>query len=67
VESRTDSHRLAGLFPDAPATIRLLIDAGADLNGRPGYSDQTPAEAAADPGTQRDNLITWLHDRQQAT
>ena len=42
-----------------------LLACGADLNGKPGYSDRTPAEMAAEPGTQRDNLITWLHDRQQ--
>ena len=31
----------------------------------PGYSDQTAAQLAAEPGTQRENLITWLHDRRQ--
>ena len=48
-------------------TAERLLASGADPNGKPGYSDQTPAEAAADPGTQRDNLITWLNDRQKAT
>jgi uncharacterized protein len=40
-----------------------LLAGGADVNGTPGYSDQTAAEAAADLGTQRENLIAWLHDR----
>jgi hypothetical protein len=44
-----------GYFPGGPAT------------GKPGYRDQTPAEAAAEPGTQRDNLIAWLQDRRPAT
>ena len=44
-----------------------LLASGADLNATPGYSDQTPAEAAADLGTQRENLVTWLHDRKPAT
>ena|ERR1700761_297174 len=44
-----------------------LLARGADLNGTPGYSDQTAAEAAAEPGTQRENLISWLHSRQQAS
>ncbi len=42
-----------------------LLASGADPNGKPGYSDQTPAQVAAEPGTQRDNLIGWLHDRQR--
>jgi uncharacterized protein len=33
----------------------------------PGYSNQTPAEVAGGHGSQRQNLITWLHDRKQAT
>jgi uncharacterized protein len=44
-----------------------LLASGADLNGTPGYSDQTAAEVAAGPSTQRENLIAWLHDRLQAT
>ena len=31
----------------------------------PGFSDQTPAQIAAAPGTQRENLITWLQDPAQ--
>jgi hypothetical protein len=38
-----------------------------NASGTPGYSDQAPAEAAADPGTQRENLVTWLRNRQQAS
>jgi hypothetical protein len=37
------------------------------LTEPPGYSDQTAAQVAAEPGTQRENLITWLNDRKQAT
>lgn len=48
-------------------TAEHLLASGADLNGTPGYSDQTAAEVAAEPGTQRENLVTWLHDRKQAT
>ena len=48
-------------------TAERLLACGADPNGTPGYSDQTPAEAAADPGTQRDNLITRLRDRMEAS
>jgi uncharacterized protein len=48
-------------------TAERLLASGADLNGTPGYSDQTAAEVAAEPDTQRENLLTWLHDRKQAT
>lgn len=48
-------------------TAERLLASGADLNGTPGYSDQTAAEVAAEPGTQRENLITWLHERKHAT
>jgi ankyrin repeat protein len=44
-----------------------LLASGADLDGTPGYSDQTAAEAAADLGTQRENLVTWLNERKKAT
>jgi uncharacterized protein len=40
-----------------------LLAGGADVSGTPGYSDQTAAEAAAEPGTQRESLIAWLQDR----
>jgi ankyrin repeat protein len=45
----------------------LLLASGADPDGTPGYSDQSAAEAAAELSTQRENLVTWLHDREQAT
>jgi ankyrin repeat protein len=48
-------------------TAERLLASGADLNGTPGYSDQTAAEVAAALDTQRENLVTWLHDRKQAT
>src|SRR6201995_5332160 len=48
-------------------TAERLLASGADPDGKPGYSDQTAAEVAAEPGTQRDNLITWLRDRGRAT
>src|ERR1039457_2612230 len=44
-------------------TAERLLASGADLNGTPGYSDQTAAEVAAEPDTQRENLVTWLHDQ----
>jgi uncharacterized protein len=46
-------------------TAERLLAAGADLSGTPGYSDQSAAEAAAELGTQRANLVTWLHDQEQ--
>jgi ankyrin repeat protein len=46
-------------------TAERLLASGADPDATPGYSDQTPAQIAADPGTQRENLIAWLHDRSQ--
>jgi ankyrin repeat protein len=48
-------------------TAERLLASGADLNGTPGYSDETAAEVAAELDTQRENLVTWLHERQQAT
>jgi uncharacterized protein len=48
-------------------TAERLLASGADPSATPGYTDQAPAEAAAEPGTQRENLITWLQDRKQAT
>jgi uncharacterized protein len=43
-------------------TAERLLASGADPDATPGYSDQTAAQVAAQPGTQRENLITWLHD-----
>ena len=47
-------------------TAERLLARGADLNATPDYSDQTATQVAAEPGTQREGLITWLHDRKQA-
>jgi hypothetical protein len=47
-------------------TAERLLAGGADPDGTPGYSGQSAAEVAAEPGTQRENLVTWLHDRKQA-
>ena len=47
-------------------TAERLLASGADTSQTPGYSDQTALQAAHEHGTQRDNLITWLQDRQQA-
>jgi ankyrin repeat protein len=41
-------------------TAERLLASGADPDGIPDYSDQTAAEVAAHPSTQRQNLVTWL-------
>jgi uncharacterized protein len=46
-------------------TAERLLASGADPDATPGYSDQTAAQSAAAPGTQRENLIAWLQDRSQ--
>ena len=46
-------------------TAERLLASGADPDATPGHSDQTAAQIAAKPGTQRENLVTWLHDRLQ--
>jgi ankyrin repeat protein len=46
-------------------TAERLLASGADPHATPGYSDQTATQIAAEPGTQRENLVTWLHDRSQ--
>jgi ankyrin repeat protein len=48
-------------------TAERLLASGADISARPGYSDQAPAEVAVAPGTQRENLVTWLHEQKQPT
>jgi uncharacterized protein len=45
-------------------TAERLLARGADLSATPGYSDQAPAEAAAEIGTQRENLVAWLRDQE---
>jgi uncharacterized protein len=47
-------------------TAERLLASGADPSATPGYSDQAPAEAATDLGTQRENLVTWLHGQKPA-
>ena len=44
-------------------TAERLLASGADLSATPGYSDQPAAQAAAEIGTQRENLVTWLRDQ----
>jgi uncharacterized protein len=41
----------------------LLLNRGADPSAVPGYSEQTAAQAAAAPDTQRENLVSWLGER----
>lgn len=41
----------------------LLLAAGADINGTPGYSDKTAIDVAAGPDTRRELLLGWLRDR----
>jgi uncharacterized protein len=46
-------------------TAERLLASGAGPHATLGYSDLTAAQIAAEPGTQRENLITWLRDRSQ--
>jgi hypothetical protein len=41
----------------------LLLAEGADLNWVPDYARGTPLDAAAQLGTQQQNVIGWLHER----
>jgi uncharacterized protein len=43
-------------------TAERLVASGADLSATPGYSDQTPAEIAVAPDTQRENLAARLRE-----
>ncbi|KRF42297.1 ankyrin repeat domain-containing protein [Paenibacillus sp. Soil787] len=40
-----------------------LISKGADINGVPGYTDQTPLDAAGSLDTRRDTLVSWLKSK----
>jgi ankyrin repeat protein len=40
-----------------------LLGRGADINGRPGYSDQSAAVVAGSMSTRRELLVTWLSER----
>jgi hypothetical protein len=44
-----------------------LLAGGADPNWTPGYAKGTPLDAATGLGTQRDNLVGWLHERRAHT
>src|ERR1039457_2292592 len=46
-------------------TAERLLASGADPHATPRCSDPAAAQIAAHPGTQRQNLITWLRDRSQ--
>jgi hypothetical protein len=43
-------------------TAEYLVSLGADLNWVPDYAEGTPLDAAMGKGTQRENVISWLHD-----
>ena len=53
-----------GYFRDGPAIAGILSEAGADPAAIPGYAEQTAAEAAAALDTRRENLVSWLSERQ---
>jgi ankyrin repeat protein len=40
-----------------------LLRRGADINGIPGYAQQTPLSIAPGPDTRRELLVTWLRDQ----
>jgi uncharacterized protein len=40
-----------------------LLAKGADINGNPGYTDQSPLDAAGSVDTRRDTMIAWLRDQ----
>lgn len=40
---------------------------GADINGIPGYAQQTPLDIAPNPDTRRELLVTWLRDQGAAS
>ena len=40
-----------------------LLSKGADINGIPGYTGQTPLDAAGNLDTRRDTLVSWLHSK----
>lgn len=41
-------------------TAEFLLGQGADINGHPDYTDQTPMEAAGSADTRRGVLVEWL-------
>jgi ankyrin repeat protein len=40
-----------------------LLSKGVDINGFPGYTDQTPLDAAGSLDTRRDTLVSWLKSK----
>jgi uncharacterized protein len=40
-----------------------LLARGADLDWMPVYAEGTPLDAAASPGTRRDNVVAWLREQ----
>ncbi|RKN78267.1 ankyrin repeat domain-containing protein [Paenibacillus ginsengarvi] len=40
-----------------------LLSIGADINGSPDYTDQTPLDAAGGLDTRRDTLVSWLKSK----
>ena len=41
----------------------LLLARGADINGRPGYTEQSPLQVAQSPDTRQEALVTWLREQ----
>jgi ankyrin repeat protein len=44
-----------------------LLSRGADINTSPDYADETPIEIAAETGTRREALVTWLREHGAAS
>ncbi|MGH3274192.1 MAG: ankyrin repeat domain-containing protein [Streptosporangiaceae bacterium] len=44
-----------------------LLHRGADINGIPGYAQQTPLDIAPGPDTRRELLVSWLRDQGAAS
>lgn len=40
-----------------------LLAKGADINGHPGYTDQSPLDVAGSIDTRRDTMVDWLRDQ----
>jgi hypothetical protein len=55
------SSQLGGRYKTRPRC--MWSPTGPGPNWIPGYANGTPFDAAAGPGTQRDNLIGWLRER----
>jgi uncharacterized protein len=44
-------------------TAEFLLGQGADINGHPDYTEQTPVAAAGSAGTRRGVLVDWLREQ----